>query len=229
MDSVRRWVVPDGTVERRAIDVRVFNVKVILMAAILAVTSSAAVAADPREAQQLVKETTRELLEVLRNEAADGEVDPATVRSKLDELILPHLDFITMTKLAVGRHWLQADREQKRSLVRQFRTLLVSTYTRSLSEYNDQALEFLPLQPGQSDNRTKVRSRVKGKDGAKIPVEYSMRHHDGQWQVYDIAVDGISLVTTYRSSFSEIVAREGIDGLINHLERKNAGNAEAAS
>lgn len=176
-----------------------------------------------------MRDNTEEMLQILRDEAADGQVDLERIRSALDELILPHLDFVTMTKLAVGRDWLKADREQKRALVDEFRTLLVSTYTRSLREYDDQTLEFLPLQAGAEETRVTVRSRVTQSDGPDVPVEYSLRHNDGRWMVYDIAVDGISLVTTYRSSFSGIVSREGIDGLIAHLEEKNAKNADAAA
>lgn len=199
------------------------------LAVLLMLASWSAAAADPQEAQRLVRDNTEEMLQTLRDEAADGQVDLERIRSALDELILPHLDFVTMTKLAVGRDWLKADREQKRALVNQFRTLLVSTYTRSLREYDDQTLEFLPLQAGAEETRVTVRSRVTQSDGPDVPVEYSLRHNDGRWMVYDIAVDGISLVTTYRSSFSDIVSREGIDGLIAHLEEKNAKNADAAA
>ncbi|MDZ7830035.1 MAG: ABC transporter substrate-binding protein [Halofilum sp. (in: g-proteobacteria)] len=186
-------------------------------------------AAEPQEAQRLVRENTEQMLQILHDEAADGQVDLERIRSALDELILPHLDFVTMTKLAVGRDWLKADREQKRALVNEFRSLLVSTYTRSLREYDDQELEFLPLQAGAEDTRVTVRSRVSQDDGGDVPVEYSLRHVDGRWVVYDIAVDGISMITTHRSSFSDIVSREGIDGLIAHLEEKNAKNADASA
>jgi len=199
--------------------------------ALLLAFSAGVAAADPQDAQQLVKASTEEMLDVLRAEAADGSVDLERVRAALEELIIPHLDFVTMTKLAVGRDWLKADREQKRALVAEFRRLLVSTYTRSLREYDDQELEFLPLQAGENDSRVRVRSRVTDSDGSEIPVDYRLRVKDGRWMVYDITVDDISLVTTYRSSFSDIVAREGIDGLIAHLEEKNAKNrsAETAS
>ncbi|MDX1609345.1 MAG: ABC transporter substrate-binding protein [Halofilum sp. (in: g-proteobacteria)] len=199
----------------------------LLGAGLLALASASATAApDPQEAQQLVRESTSEMLEVLRAEAADGQIDLEAIRARLNELILPHLDFVTMTKLAVGRDWLQANRDQKRALVEQFRTLLLRTYTRSLREYNDQRLEFLPLQPGPQDDRVTVRSEViQSGGGSRIPVEYSLRHHDGRWQVYDISVDGVSLVTTYRSSFSDIIGREGIGGLIAHLRQKNAEKA----
>lgn len=185
-------------------------------------STTATAAPDPEKAQQLVEQSTSEMLAVLRAEAQEGQVDLETVRAKLDELVLPHMDFITMTKLAVGRSWRDAERDQKRALVEEFRKLLVRTYTRSLREYEDQRLEFLPLRPSPYEDRVTVRSQVIQSGGPKIPVEYSLRYDEGRWQVYDIVVDGISLVTTYRSSFADIVSREGIAGLIEHLRRKNA-------
>ncbi len=191
--------------------------------ALASASATATAAPDPREAQELVEQSTGEMLEVLRAEAADGQVDLEAVRARLNELVLPHMDFVTMTKLAVGRHWLEAEREQKRALVVEFRELLVRTYTRALREYNDEKLEFLPLQEGPQADRVIVRSQVvPSGGGAKIPVEYGLRYRDGEWQVYNITVDGVSLVTTYRSSFSDIASREGIAGLIEHLRRKNA-------
>lgn len=187
---------------------------------------TALAAPNPDEAQQLVEESTGRMLEVLRSEAADGDVDLEAVRARLREIVVPHLDFITMTRLAVGRSWLDADREQKRTLVEQFRELLVRTYTRALEEYDEQKLEFLPLKSGSKEDRVTVRSRVVPADGgSRIPVDYSLRYHDGRWLVYDIQVDGVSLVTTYRPSFAGIVRQEGIEGLIEHLREKNAGGA----
>lgn len=199
-----------------------------ILAIVLAFASGPAVAADPEDAQRLVRESTEEMLQVLREDAADGQVDMDRVRAALDELILPNLDFVTMTKLAVGRDWLKAESDQKRTLVRQFRELLVSTYARSLREYDDQELEFLPLEAGAGAERVKVRSRVSQADGADVAVEYSLHHRNDRWQVFDIAVDGVSLVTSYRSSFSDIVSREGIDGLIAHIKEKNTSNADAS-
>lgn len=195
-----------------------------LLALGLALIANGALAApDPQDAQRLVEESTGEMLEVLRSEAENGEVDLERVRARLRELVLPHLDFLTMTKLAIGRSWLEAEREQKRTLIEEFRDLLVRTYTRALEQYDDQKLEFLPLEPGSREDRATVRSEVVPADGGtRIPVEYSLRYHDGEWQVYDIEVDGVSLVTTYRSSFSGIVNREGIEGLIEYLRDKNA-------
>lgn len=186
-----------------------------------AVGPATASAPDPKQAQALVEDVTDRVLEVLDKHSADGQMDVEQVKDELDDIVLPHLDFVTMTKLAVGHYWRQASDEQKRTLVNEFRNLLVRTYTTSLDEYQDQKLEFLPLRPSPHDDRVTVRSRVLQPDGPPIAVNYGMRHDDGEWKVYDIVVEDISLVTTYQSQFSSTVQRDGIAGLIEELKRKN--------
>lgn len=179
-------------------------------------------APDPEQAQALVEDVTGRMLGVLREEARDGEVDVDRMREKVREEILPHLDFVTMTKLTVGSQWRNASTEQKRTLVTEFRDLLLRTYTHALDEYDNEELVFLRLRESPYEDRVTVRSKVIRSDGPEIPVNYSLRYTDGEWKVYDIVVDGISLVTTYRSSFGSRIQSEGIDGLIASLEEKNA-------
>jgi len=193
---------------------------------VLACTVATARAAqpDPKQAQQLVKDVTDQMLQVLRKQSPQGKVDLNSIRDKVDKIVLPHMDFVTMTKLAVGSPWRNASNEQKRTLVEQFRELLVRTYTQSLDEYNNQKLDFLPLRPSPYPDRVTVRSEVIQSNGPKIPVQYSLRYHDGEWKVYDITVDGVSLVTTYQSSFSNEVQQGGIEAVIDALKKKNAAN-----
>jgi len=195
-----------------------------LLAALVPITALASDEPDPADAQKLVEDTTHELLEELRAQAAAGEIDPEVLKQRVDELVKPHLDFVTMTRLAVGRHWRSANDDQKRALVEEFRELIVNTYSSALEQvknYDGQDVEFLPLQESEHPDRVEVRSRVVQPDGARIPVHYGLRYTDGAWKLYDIVVDGISLVTTYRSSFSSVVNRDGIDGLIEDLREKN--------
>lgn len=182
----------------------------------------AAAAPDPAQAQALVEDVTGRMLAVLREDARDGEVDVERMRERVREEIVPHLDFVTMTKLAVGSPWRNASTEQKRTLVTEFRELLLRTYTHALDQYNNQELVFLPLRESPYEDRVTVRSKVIRSDGPEIPVHYSLRYDDGEWKVYDIVVDGISLVTTYRSNFAGEIQSNGIDGLIARLEEKNA-------
>lgn len=192
--------------------------------------ASAGDAPDPEDARALVEDTTSRLLDTLREHEEAGEIDMDLLRDKVDELVEPHLDFVTMTRLAVGRHWRNADDDQKRALVEEFRQMVVRTYSAALEQvdnYDAQQIEFLPLQESEHADRVEVRSEVVQRDGPRIPVHYGLRHTGGEWKLYDVIVDGISLVTTYRSGFNTLVNREGIDGLIADLREKNErGEAE---
>jgi phospholipid transport system substrate-binding protein len=197
----------------------------LLLGAALA-TPVAVAAPDPADAQAMVRNVTERMLDVLRSEPpASAESEKAWLAEQAREIVAPSLDFVTMTKLAVGRAWLDAGTEQKRALVTQFRELLLNTYSQSLNEYDNEQIEFLPLRAGGKPGRATVRAKVLQGGGPEIIVVFSARYNDGEWSVYDITVDGVSLVTNYRSTFSSVIREEGIDGLVETLREKNADNA----
>jgi phospholipid transport system substrate-binding protein len=169
----------------------------------------------------LVKRVTDEVLAIIK---ADKDLQGGNSR-KIAELaeakVLPHFDFARMTRLAVGRNWQQASDAQKESLVKEFRTLLVRTYSTSLTAYRDQTIEVKPVKMAAGDKETTVRTAVLQKGGPSIPIDYAMEKGDAGWKVYDVVIDGASLVTTYRGSFNEQVQRGGIDGLLKTLSDRN--------
>lgn len=199
---------------------------VLLLGVLLAAPLSAAAKPDPAKAQAMVGDVIDRMLGVLRNELDNADDQAEFLHRKMDEIVAPRLDFITMTKLAVGRHWRDAGDDQKRALVTEFRELLLRTYAESLQEYDNEQMELLPLQPGDRDDRVKVRSRIIQSDGPELSVNYSLRFHNGEWKVYDIVIDGISMVTNYRSTFSNEIRRNGVDGLVSTLREKNRKNED---
>jgi phospholipid transport system substrate-binding protein len=132
-----------------------------------------------------------------------------------------------MTRLAVGRNWNQATPEQKQALVKEFRTMLVRTYSSSLSQYRNQTIEVKPTKIGAADKEAVVKTAVIQQGGPPIPIDYAMEKMDSGWKVYDVVIDGASLVTTYRGTFNDQVQKGGIDGLLKTLQERNAGPAPA--
>jgi phospholipid transport system substrate-binding protein len=126
-----------------------------------------------------------------------------------------------MTKLAVGKFWRQADAAQKTELVSEFKTLLLNTYTGTLAEYSGETITFEPFRPESRDDRAVVRSTFSQSGGDDVPVVYKLRDQDG-WSIYDIEVNNISLVTSYRSAFTNEIGKGGIAGLIGALKDRNA-------
>jgi phospholipid transport system substrate-binding protein len=139
-----------------------------------------------------------------------------------EEKVLPYVDFEYATRLAVGRAWRQATPEQKKELVGQFRNMLVRTYSNSVSAYEGQTLKILPSRSNdKSADEATVRTQFVRSGGQPLGIEFQMHKAGDAWKVYDINVEGVSLVLTYRSEFDAIVKQQGIDGLIKALAQKN--------
>ncbi len=169
----------------------------------------------------LAKNTTQEVLAILR---ADKDIQSGNVQKIYDLVeakVLPHFDFNRMTQLAVGKHWNAATPLQKQSLVKEFRALLVRTYSTSLTAFKDQAIEFKPFSMKPDETEVTVQTEVKQPGGKPIPINYDMYKTAFGWKVYDVSIDGVSLVINYRSSFASTIRQSGIDGLISTLESKS--------
>ena len=196
--------------------------------AIFALILAPLAAAAQEAPDALVKRTTDEVLAIIK---ADKDLQSGNI-SKVVQLaeqkVLPHFDFERMTRLAVGRNWNQATPEQKQALTKEFRTMLVRTYSSSLSQYRNQTIEVKPAKVGAGDKEATVRTAVIQQGGPPIPIDYAMEKMDSGWKVYDVVIDGASLVTTYRGSFNEQVQRGGIDGLVKTLADRNGGPQPAA-
>lgn len=169
----------------------------------------------------LVKRTTDEIIGSIR-----ADKDLATNSRKLldlvDAKVLPHFNFTRMTMLAVGRPWRDASAAQRDQLIRQFRTLLVRTYSTALEQYSDQTIDVKPAAIKAGDTETTVRTQINQKSGPPIPMDYRMEKTPQGWKVFDVTVEGVSIVTTYRSTFATEVNKSGIDGLIKTITDQNA-------
>jgi phospholipid transport system substrate-binding protein len=169
----------------------------------------------------LVKSVTDEVIAIIKQ---DKDIQSGSTKKTItlvEEKVLPHFNFTRMTALAAGVNWRKATAEQQKVLVEQFRTLLVRTYSTALSAYRNQAIEVKPLRAQPADTEVIVRSEVKQSGAEAVSIDYSMEKTPAGWKVYDVAVGGVSLVTTYRETFAAEVRSGGIEGLIKSLSAKN--------
>jgi phospholipid transport system substrate-binding protein len=169
----------------------------------------------------LIRDVTEEVLAAIRKDKALQAGDSRKIAALVDAKILPHFDFRRATQIAVGAAWRRATPEQQEGLTREFKALLVRTYSGALASYRDQMIEVLPLRASPGDTEVTVRSRVRKPGAEPVLIEYDMEKNATAWKVYDIRVAGISLVATYRTSFAEEIRNRGIDGLISTLAAKN--------
>ena len=169
----------------------------------------------------LVKEVTNDVLAIVRQDKAIQSGDTRKAIDLVEAKVLPHFDFKHMTALAVGRDWRTATPAQQDQLTDAFRSLLVRTYSNALTQYRDQAIDFKPLRAQPEDTDVQVRTEVKQAGAKPVQIDYSLEKTASGWKVYDVVVAGVSLVTNYRSSFSQEIRTGGIDGLIKALQTKN--------
>ncbi|MDH5423619.1 MAG: ABC transporter substrate-binding protein [Gammaproteobacteria bacterium] len=186
----------------------------------LAVASNA-VAAAKLAADELIKNTSEQVLKALEEQKERLKKDPNHVYKLVDEIILPNIDFEKMAKLALGKNWRKANKSEQKAFTVAFRQLLVRTYSKSLSEYSGQKLIYLPFRMADGDTEVTVRTEIDQQSGFPIPVDYSLFLKGDEWKVYDIKIDGLSLVTNYRGSFAKEIRAKGIAELIKKLQDKN--------
>lgn len=170
---------------------------------------------------ELVKKVTDEVLGAIKSDKQLAAGDRQKALQLAEEKVLPHIDFAEATRLAVGRAWREATGEQKKRLVEEFRRMLVRTYANAIGPYEGQTMKVAPTRNKPEDDEATVRAQFIRSGGKPVQLEYQMRKTQGGWKVYDIVVEGVSLVLTYRSEFDAVVKQQGIDGLIKRLAEKN--------
>jgi len=169
----------------------------------------------------LLERTSRQVIKILQDDRELLKKEPDRVYKIINEYILPHLDDVTMAKLALGKNWKKATKKQKLAFIDEFRNLLVRTYSKSLIEFSDQEINFFPVKLSADTYKTSVKAVVIQPGGPSIPMAYRVRIKNNAWKVYDIKIDGISLVTSYRGTFTQEIRKSGMDGLLKYLRDKN--------
>lgn len=191
-----------------------------LLSGVMLLCLATGAGADMQTPDVLIKNTASEVLDIVR---ADKELRAGNQKRLLelvDAKVLPHFNFERMTRLAVGKSWRAATPEQKQALMKEFRILLVRTYTKAFTSYRDQTVEIKPFKLDPAATEVTVKTAiVKPGGGGQQPilVDYDMEKSPDGWKVYDLTVEGVSLVTSYRGTFADQIQQVGIDGLIKTL------------
>ena len=189
--------------------------------AFLLVLFSGSVNSSLPEPEALVRKITSEVLLELKSDQALQAGDKAKAIALAEKKILPHLDFMEATRFVMGRSWARASPEQRQRLVAEFRRLLVRTYANAFHGYGGQAMEVLPVRMHPQDTEVTVRNRYLRPGAPPLMVDYAMHKTPEGWKIFDVAVEGISMLMVYRAEFSEQLRRAGVDDLIQGLEAKN--------
>jgi phospholipid transport system substrate-binding protein len=157
--------------------------------------------------------------------------DKARMRAVAEEIVVPNVDFVLFSKWVLGKNWRKASPEQRDIFIAEFRELMINTYISSITrdDYQNQKIRYKPLRKSNDPDKVVVEAEVIPPNGPIVEVQFRMHLADSGWMVYDVVVEGVSLVATHRSSFSSIIRDKGIDGLISMLEEQNANKASSSA
>jgi phospholipid transport system substrate-binding protein len=173
----------------------------------------------------LITNTVQEVIAIIKQDKDIQAGDQKKINALVDAKVLPHFDFVRMTQLAVGKYWRSATPEQKQALVTEFRNMLVRTYTKVFTVYRDQTVDVKPLRMAADDTEVTVKTTISKPGSQLIPVDYEMKKAAEGWKAFDITVEGVSMVMSYRGTFASEIQESGIDGLIKTLSDKNTNAA----
>ena len=183
--------------------------------------------AEPTPPNDVLEMASRQMISAINANHEKIKSDPTVLNGLVEEILMPHIDFIAASKWVLGKHWRRASKEQKLEFIRQFRSLLLRFYSTALSEYlttntvTEDMFVFLPLRGDTASKRVTVTSEIHALSGSIIPVKYNMHLTKKGWKVYDVSIEGVSMVTTYRTSFASEIKQKGLDGLITSLTERN--------
>jgi len=176
----------------------------------------------------LIKTTVDEVLVIVKQDKDIQAGNQKKILELVDAKVLPHFDFTRMTRLAVGKSWRTATAEQQQALAAEFRNMLVRTYTKAFTVYRDQTVEVKPFKMAADATEVTVKTSVNKPGAPPVPVDYEMEKTADGWKAFDVSIEGVSLVTSYRGTFASEIQEKGIDGLIKTLSDKNANAANVA-
>ena len=193
-----------------------------LLALAVSVLLAVPAAAQELAPDELVRKVTTDVLDSIKADKQLQAGDRKKALALAEQKILPHVDFREAAQLAMGKSWYSATPAQQAQVVSEFRSMLVRIYSNAIDVYRGQTLRVLPVRMAPGATEVTVRNQYLSEGRPPVPVEYSMRKTAEGWKIYDIAVEGVSLVLTYRAEFDNITRSSGVDGLIKRLQQKNA-------
>ncbi|HEX4856999.1 MAG TPA: ABC transporter substrate-binding protein [Limnobacter sp.] len=172
-------------------------------------------------ANEFVEKFSNEVLTEIKARKQELLSDPRKLDALIDQKVMPNVNFRRMTQLVVGRPWREATPEQREQITKEFRALLVKTYSGALAQVGDQTLQVDRLRARPEDTDVIVNSRVIQKGAPPVDLAYRVEKKDGKWLIYDLSVLGLWLVDSYKAQFGPVLANSGVDGLIQTLKTLN--------
>lgn len=184
--------------------------------------ASASISADPAgDARAIIESTSEKIICAMHNAREKEDGDPANLRGQIEAILVPHIDAIAMSRMALGDHWINASKDQKIAFAKQFRRLLARSYSTALAGYEGEIIEYRNGEISGGGKEATVRTEVFPKTGPSVPIHYTMSFYDDRWRMADVRIDGASLIANHSVNFTAQIQQGGIDNVIEQLRRHN--------
>ena len=174
----------------------------------------------------MLEQTANSIINTLKANKANLKSNPNIIYSAVEKYLLPVVDVGGMSRSVLGRQaWQKATAEQKAQFSKAFTRLVIRTYSSPLAKYSDEKVQFLPVRGTLNARFLRVNSMIVRSEGQNIPLTYSLVDKNGQWKIYDISVEGVSLLQSFRSQFAQVLQNSSIDEVIRQMQQKQVNKA----
>jgi phospholipid transport system substrate-binding protein len=202
--------------------------------ALAALTLSASVSAqaktvDNSDPTKLIETSANIMTSELDARRAEFRKDPAKLRALVERALLPNFDVDHSARLVLGKHWRTATPAQRQRFIDAFYGSLMTNYGDAMLEFTGDRIRVLPSTVAPDATSAVVRTEVKRSNGQKIPVNYSLRKTEQGWKAWDVVIEGISYVKSFREDFGAEIDQKGIEAVIQRLEAQNRQGAAAGA
>ena len=173
-------------------------------------------------ARAMIQKASDDMIRDLRQDKDKLNKDPDYIYALLQQDVLEHFDLHKMAQIILGRNWRTATPEQRERFTEEFSKMMVRQYATAMKLFSDETVTSLPVRAAAGDARVKVQTRISQAGGQDIAVDYALyRNSQNEWKIYDVSIEGVSVIMNYRSQYDAEIRRNGLDGLIRALEQKN--------
>lgn len=200
---------------------RMLKMVLLAVSVLLSVESSAQNSPVP-----MLEQTANQIIGSLKANKNTLKNNPNIIYAAVEKYLLPIVDVGGMSRSVLGRQaWNKATDAQKVQFSKAFTNLVIRTYSSPLTQYSDETVQFLPLRGAQNNHFMRVNSVIVRSQGQNIPLTYSLVDKNGQWKIYDISVEGVSLLQSFRSQFAQVLQNANIDEVIKQMQQKQIKKA----
>lgn len=175
---------------------------------------------------ELIDDVAHQVLKELDAHRAEMRKEPIKIRKLVDEYLLPHFDTEYAAKLVLAKNWRTATPEQRKRFIEAFYQSLLQNYGEALLEFTPDRMTVQPYRGESNETTATVRTEIKRDNGSRVPVNYSLHKTDAGWKAYDVTIEGVSYIKSFRTDFGAEIEQKGIESVIQRMESRQSSGAK---